>query len=67
MCEQVSPDSPPLCVQVCRPGALTYEEREEETAREEAPGRLEDGIDSLVKRHGVEKVQDAATRLSQKR
>jgi benzoyl-CoA reductase subunit BamC len=67
MCEQAAPNSPPLCVQVCRPGALSYEERVEEPARVQAPGRLDDGIESLVRRHGVEQVQDAATRLSRRR
>src|SRR6185369_11926132 len=34
MCEDVPALSVPMCVQVCRVGALTYEEREEEREEE---------------------------------
>lgn len=67
MCEQVSPDAPPLCVQVCRPGALSYEERLEEREQAAVAGGVEQGVGSLVDRHGLKKVQDAAARLSDKR
>ena len=68
MCEDVPELSEPMCVQVCRPGALTYEVREDE--REEVPMleemEMEIGLDSLVNKHGLQKVLDTVARLSRK-
>jgi benzoyl-CoA reductase subunit BamC len=67
MCEDVPPQSEPLCVQVCRPGALTYEEREEERGEEEPKlGEMEIGLESLVNKHGLQKVMDTVARISKK-
>lgn len=67
MCEDIPPRSVPLCVQVCRPGALTYEEREV-VRREEEPqlGEMEIGLKSLVNKHGLQKVMDTVARISKK-
>lgn len=66
MCEDNPPLSEPMCVQVCRPGALTYEERVE--YREETPslGEMEIGLQSLVNKHGMQKVMESFTRMSKK-
>lgn len=66
MCEDVPLLKEPMCVQVCRPGALTYVERKVE--REEQPklGEMEAGLQSLVHRHGLQKVMETVARLSKK-
>lgn len=54
----------PLCVQVCRCGALTYLEWEEEV--EELPvqrGEMEIGLESLLNRFGQDKVTDAFVQM----
>ncbi|MBW1672318.1 MAG: (4Fe-4S)-binding protein [Deltaproteobacteria bacterium] len=64
MCEDEPPLSEPMCVQVCEPGALTYEEREEEVGEEEVKrGEMEIGLESLVNKYGVKKVMDTVARL----
>ncbi len=55
----------PLCVQVCRCGALTYAEWEEEV--EEVPVKrdeMETGLESLINRFGQEKVADAFAQIA---
>lgn len=66
-CDMCEDEKMPMCVQVCRPGALTYEEREEELtgAEEPALGEVEIGLKALLHRHGAQKVQDTMARLSQ--
>ncbi len=64
MCEEEPPLSEPMCVQVCEPGALTYEEREEEGEEEEKRGDLEIGLESLVNKYGVKTVIDTVAGLS---
>jgi len=66
MCEDVPALSEPMCVHVCRPGALTYEEREEEREEEPKLGEVEVGLESLVNKHGLQKVMDTVARLSKK-
>ena len=66
MCEDIPPLSEPMCVQVCRPGALTYVEREEEREEEPRLGEMEVGLEALVNKHGLQKVMDTVARLSQK-
>ena len=67
MCEDIPPLAEPMCVQVCRHGALTYEEREEEKGEEEPIlGEMEIGLESLVNKHGLQKVMDTIARLSKK-
>jgi benzoyl-CoA reductase subunit BamC len=65
-CDMCEDEKTPLCVQVCRPGALTYEEREEEAADEEpAPGDIEIGLKSLLHKYGHQKVMDTFARLTE--
>jgi benzoyl-CoA reductase subunit BamC len=65
-CDMCEDEEMPMCVQVCRPGALTYEEREEERADEEpVAGELEISLKSLVHKHGYQKLMDTFARLSQ--
>jgi benzoyl-CoA reductase subunit BamC len=56
----------PMCVQVCRPGALTYMEREKEREEEPTLGEVETGLLTLVNRHGLQNVMDSVTRISKK-
>ena len=67
MCEDDPPLKEPSCVQVCRAGALTYEEREEEGGEQEVKsGDVEIGVESLVDKYGLEKVMDTIARMSKK-
>ena len=54
------------CVQVCRPGALIYVEREEERVEVVKAGEMEIGLQALVNKHGLQSVLDSVARLSQK-
>jgi benzoyl-CoA reductase subunit BamC len=65
MCESDPPLSEPLCVQMCRFDALTYEEREEEV-EEEKQEDLEIGMESLAKKYGVQKIIDVMARMQEK-
>lgn len=62
MCESLSLEEP-MCVQVCHPGALTYHEWEVSTDGLEEPG-LEEGMETLVDRFGVENLRRVLARLS---
>jgi benzoyl-CoA reductase subunit BamC len=64
MCESEPPLLEPMCVQVCEPGCLTYEELEEEGDEEDRPEEMEIGLESLVKKHGLKTVMDTFARLS---
>jgi benzoyl-CoA reductase subunit BamC len=66
MCEDAPPLAEPLCVTVCQPGCLTYEERQLETKINESEEReaMERGLESLVNQHGLEAVIDNLRRLS---
>jgi len=66
MCEDDPPQSEPLCVQVCRPDALTYEEREEEVGEEEKREEMEIGLESLANKYGLQKIMDTVARMSMK-
>jgi benzoyl-CoA reductase subunit BamC len=67
MCEDDPPQKEPLCVQVCRHDALTYEESEEEVGEEEVKrGEMEIGLESLVDKYGIQKVMDTVARMSKK-
>jgi benzoyl-CoA reductase subunit BamC len=67
MCEDDPPLEEPMCVQVCRCDALTYEEREEEeTEEEEERGEMEIGLESLANKYGLEKIINAVARMSNK-
>jgi len=71
LCESEPPLEEPMCVQVCEPGCLTYEEREvkDETVAEKdlIPGKkqeMEIGLETLVKKHGIKNVRKSLSRLS---
>lgn len=66
MCEDVPALSEPMCVQVCRPGALTYEVREEKRVEDSKLGKMEIGLQKLINRHGLEKVMEMVGRMSNK-
>lgn len=66
-CDMCDGEEEPLCVQVCRPGALTYMEREKEREEGPKPGEVEAGLQSLVSRHGLQNVIDGIDRISRKR
>jgi benzoyl-CoA reductase subunit BamC len=68
MCEDDQPQKEPLCVQVCRAGALAYVEREEEAGIEETapPDEVEVGLESLIGKYGLGNVEDAVARMSKK-
>jgi len=66
MCEADPPLDEPMCVKWCLVDALTYEEREEEAEEEVKLDELDTGLESLVDKHGRDKVIDAFARLSQK-
>lgn len=66
MCEEEPPLAEPLCVTVCQPGCLTYEVRELETAVDEVAQReaMEQGLQSLMREHGIDAVLENLTRLT---
>ena len=68
MCEDDPPQKEPLCVQVCRHDALTYEESEEEgvEGEKEKLADVEIGLESLVDKYGMQKVMDTVARMSKK-
>jgi benzoyl-CoA reductase subunit BamC len=68
MCESLSVDEP-LCVQVCHPGALSYEERQVEVVEQaDLPphGEKEIGLEYLVKRYGLKDVAETVARMVKK-
>ncbi len=64
MCESDPPLSEPLCVQWCITDALVYEEREEEVDDEARAEELETGLESLVDKHGLDKILEAVARMT---
>lgn len=66
MCESDPPLDEPKCVEWCLADALTYEEKEvyvdeeEEETREE----MEIGLESLVNKHGLQKIIETVARMS---
>ena len=66
MCEEEPPLAEPLCVTVCQPGCLTYEVRELETEVDEVAQReaMEQGLQSLMREHGIDAVLENLTRLT---
>ncbi len=65
-CDMCDGEDEPMCVKWCLSKALTYEEREEEREEEPKLGEMEIGLESLVNRHGLQKVMDTIARLSKK-
>jgi benzoyl-CoA reductase subunit BamC len=66
MCESDPTLEKPLCVQWCTVDALTYEEREEEVDEELPLGDAEKGLESLIDKHGLQKILDTMARMSKK-
>jgi len=65
MCESDPPLAEPMCVQWCLADALTYEEREEEVEEEEEKREeMEIGLESMAKKHGLQKIMDTIARMS---
>ncbi len=65
-CDMCEDEEEPLCVKWCLAESLTYEEREEEVEEEVKLGDMEIGIQSLVDKHGLQKIKDTVARMSQK-
>ena len=63
-CDMCEGEERPLCVQWCLNDALIYEEREEEVEEEEDQEELEVGLESLVKKYGLQKIMDKVARMS---
>ncbi len=66
MCETVPPLEEPMCVQVCGTDALIYVEREVAREAKLQPTRaeMEEGIESLVKKYGMQAVMGALAQMS---
>jgi benzoyl-CoA reductase subunit BamC len=66
MCECVPPLEEPMCVQVCGTDALTYVEREVAKEAKEQPtrGEVEIGLESLVKKYGIQAVASTMAQLT---
>ena len=67
MCEDDPPLEEPMCVQVCRCDALTYEEREEEGVEEARPNELEIGLESLAGKYGLSKIMERVARMKEEK
>lgn len=61
-CDMCEGEEEPWCVKKCLNHVLVVEEREEEVPDQIYPQELEMGIEALVKRHGLDKLQDAIAR-----
>jgi benzoyl-CoA reductase subunit BamC len=66
MCQSDPPLEEPMCVQVCRCDALTYEEIEEEGVDEEKREEMEVRLEAMAKAHGLDKIIDAIARMAEK-
>ena len=64
MCEIDPPLEEPLCVQVCRVDALTYEERKEEAAKEEKRDEMKIDLEAMADRFGLDKLIDTVARMA---
>ncbi|MBE0620858.1 MAG: (4Fe-4S)-binding protein [Burkholderiales bacterium] len=64
MCESVPPLAEPMCVQVCEPGCLTYEERKIDRIGEGQlqTGEIEAGLQSLISQYGIDAVIESLNR-----
>jgi benzoyl-CoA reductase subunit BamC len=64
MCSELPPDSEPLCVQVCGPGALTYYQRDAEPFAEGGTGELDVALQALMIRHGSKEVVEGLAKMA---
>jgi benzoyl-CoA reductase subunit BamC len=67
MCESEPPLAEPMCVKWCLNDALVYEVREEEVEEGEPQEELQLGVESLIDRFGLQKLQDTLARMAKKR
>ncbi|MHC4606914.1 MAG: 4Fe-4S dicluster domain-containing protein [Planctomycetota bacterium] len=66
-CDLCEGEEKPVCVEWCLNDVLVYEEREVEVdEEEEKPEELEEGLESLADRYGMQKLKDAVARMSKK-
>jgi len=65
-CDMCEGEDEPLCVKWCLVDALTYEEREEEVVveEEETPDEIEIGLETLINKHGLDKLLDTVEQLA---
>jgi benzoyl-CoA reductase subunit BamC len=66
MCEDTPPLPEPMCVQACKFGALTYEERQEKTADQVEKQELDIQLSSLADKFGLKKIIAAVARMPKK-
>ena len=64
MCEADPPLEEPMCVQVCQTDALTYSERRETGDEVIAQLELDEGLERLAKKHGLQKIVEIVDRMS---
>ena len=64
-CDMCEGEDEPLCVKWCHADALIYEEREVDADEElETSAEAEVGLESLINKHGIEKVADIVAQIS---
>lgn len=64
MCEDTPPLAEPMCVQACKFGALTYEEKKEKKAEKKTPSaKMETGLEALADRYGLQKVVNTVSKM----
>lgn len=66
-CDMCEGEEEPICVKWCLVDALIYEAREEEVEQEQpSVSEMDIGLQSLVKKHGLQKVMDSLAQLVKK-
>lgn len=63
-CDMCEGEEEPLCVKWCITDALILEVREEEVEVADEQEELDIGLESLIEKHGKQKVMDAVARMS---
>lgn len=63
-CDMCEGEDRPLCVEWCLNDVLIYEEREEEVEEDLPMAEMEVGLDTLIDRYGLEKVEQAVARMA---
>ena len=64
MCE--GNESGPLCVEWCLNDVLIYEEREEEVDEEIMVNEMEVGLDALITKYGLDRIETAVSRMTKR-
>ncbi len=65
-CDMCEGEEEPLCVKWCLADALIYEEREEEVDEVVEQEELEIGLESLIDKHGMQKLRETLARMATK-